>query len=164
MIYGFDTDDRHVATAALMLYAVWRSRDKKRFKVTPEVWGQIERFTKAAAKRSINVARWLDGFKPRVCCDTISPQWMATGLRGRIEVVPIRDGANGIAGYAQFPTPEGQREFMAEAIKRVDERHVVDLLYRETAWIVLLVRDRLEREKPVEQQFNPIDPTTEESL
>ena len=154
MIYGFDTADTHIATAALMVYATWRSRDKKRFKVTPELWGQIERFAKGSAKRATNIARWLEAFKPRVACETISPRWMATGLQGAITIAPVRDSEGTLTGYARAEPRDGTREFLAEAVKRIDERRVIDLLYRETAWVVLLVRDRLEREKPVENQFS----------
>lgn len=48
MIYNFDTNAQHEAVSALLVYAVYRSRDRKRFKVTPEMWGQIERFCKAS--------------------------------------------------------------------------------------------------------------------
>lgn len=32
MIYNFDTSDENAATAAFLVYAVYRSRDTKRFK------------------------------------------------------------------------------------------------------------------------------------
>ena len=36
MIYGFDTEDEANATAALLVYATWRSRDTARYRVTPD--------------------------------------------------------------------------------------------------------------------------------
>ena len=54
MIYGFDTQDKEAATAALIVYAIYRSRDIKRFKVSTQMWGQIERFVKSSAKRAKN--------------------------------------------------------------------------------------------------------------
>lgn len=155
MIYGFDTDEQDAATAALMLYAVYRSRDRKRYKVTPDMWGQIERFAKAAAKRATNIPQWIEQFKPRVACDTIHPRWMQTGIQGRIELTPIKDADGTVTGYVQ-PAVTELREFLTPVLKSVDQRKVVDRLYTETAYIVLLVRDRLEREKPIESQFNVI--------
>jgi hypothetical protein len=38
-------------------------------------------------------------------------------------------------------------------LQEVDHRQVLDFLYRKTALVVLLVRDRLEREKPLEAKF-----------
>jgi hypothetical protein len=156
MIYGFDTDEEDAATAALMLYAVYRSRDRRRHKVTPDMWGQIERFAKASAKRATNIPQWIEGFKPRVSCDTINPRWMRTGIQGRIELTPITDADGMVTAYVQ-PAPVDLREFLTPVLKKVDQRKVVDRLYSETAYIVLLVRDRLEREKPIENQFNIIE-------
>ena len=156
MIYGFDTDEKDAATAALMLYAVYRSRDRKRHKVTPNMWGQIERFAKAAAKRAVNLPQWIEQFKPRVSCDTIHPRWMQTGVQGRIELTPIKDQDGFITGYVQ-PAPTEAREFLTPVLNAVDQRRVIDRIYAETAYVVLLVRDRLEREKPIENQFNIID-------
>ena len=41
MIYNFDTDDKSVGTAALIAYAIYRSRNKQRFKVTPEMFSKL---------------------------------------------------------------------------------------------------------------------------
>lgn len=157
MLYGFDTDDMCAATAALMLYAVYRSRDRKRHKVTPDMWGQIERFAKASAKRSVTIPQWIEQFKPRVSCETIHPRWMQAGIAGRIELTPIKDADGMVTGYVQPSPVENQREFMTQVIAKVDQRGVINRLYSETSYIVLLVRDRLEREKPIESQFNIVN-------
>jgi hypothetical protein len=148
MTYGFDTDDEHAATGALLLYAVWRSRDKQRFRVTPDLWAQVERFTKAAAKRSETLPRFLEALKPRLLCGTIHPRAMAVGLAGGIPLVRTARGE-----LIQVGDAEERREFLTQVFERADHRAVLDLLYRETAWIVLLVRDRLERERPIESRF-----------
>lgn len=149
MHYGFDTDDINAATGALLTYAVYRSRDRRRFKVTPDMWGQIERFVKAAAKRAQTLPAFIESLKPRLCCDTINPRWMEAGVKGDISLL-ARTNAAGKTEYVQFVADE-QREFLTRVLAAVDHRQVIDKLYRETAWIVLLVRDRLEREKPIEQ-------------
>ncbi len=133
MIYGFDTDDPIEATASLCVYAVWRSRDRTRFKITPDVWGRVERFTKASAKRATTVGEFLDALKPRLLCPTIHPRAMAVAY-----------SADYYAGQ------EGPREFLTAVLGGVDNQEVLRKLYRETTLIVLLVRDRLERERPVE--------------
>jgi len=147
MIYGFDTDDLDAATGALLVYAVYRSRDMRRFKVTPDLWSQIERFVKAAAKRADTLPRFLEALKPRLACGTINPKWMEAGIRGALLLGEYATGERvAIAG-------EPHREFLTGVLAQVEHRSVLTLLYRETAWIVLLVRDRLEREKPVETRF-----------
>lgn len=148
MIYQFDTEDEHAATAALLLYCIWRSRDRKRFRIDPDLWSRIERFTKAAAKRAETLPRFIEALKPRLMCATINPRAMAVGVTGEIALIAAGDGA-----YIQPHAPEGQREFLTSVLERADHRQVLDRLYRETAWVVLLVRDRLEREKPIEARF-----------
>lgn len=147
-LHGFDTDDPHAATAALLVYAVWRSRDVARFKITPTVWEQVERFTKAAAKRADSLPRFVEALKPRLMCGTISPRWMAVGMAGDIPAVVTEDGVR-----IQVE-PEGERrEFLARVFAEANTAATLDRLYRETAYIILLVRDRLERERPLEARF-----------
>lgn len=147
MTYGFDTDDLDAATGALLVYAVWRSRDMRRFKVTPDLWSQIERFVKAAAKRAISLPRFLETLKPRLACGTIHPRWMEVGITGELALGRYASGER-----VQLAA-EPQREFLTGVLARVQHRAVLDLLYRETAYLVLLVRDRLERERPMEARF-----------
>lgn len=152
MIYQFDTDDPVAATGALLVYACWRSRNTSRFKVTPDVWGQIERFVKASAKRATSIPRFLEAFKPRVACETIHPRWMEVGIKGDLPAIRLSGGAFVVSGQAEADRPE-QREFLTGVLSEVDHEAVIRLLYRETAWIVLLVRDRLERERPLEARY-----------
>lgn len=149
MRYGFDTDDHATATAALLVYAVWRSRDRTRFKITPDVWGQIERFTKASAKRSREIADFIEAFKPRLLCATIHPRAMAVGIAGA-PVVRFDGGA-----FAELESErDAQREFLTGVLAEADEAAVLYRLYKQTALVILLVRERLERERPVEARFD----------
>ena len=52
MIFGFDTEDGNESTAALLVYAIYRSRNTMQFKVSIDMWDKIERFAKSAAKRA----------------------------------------------------------------------------------------------------------------
>lgn len=153
MRYGFDTDDLDAATAALLVYVVWRSRDRARFKVTPDVWGQVERFTKSSAKRATTLPRFLEALKPRLLCATLHPRAMEVGMTGVIPLVELGTGE-----FAQVEPRDGepQREFLTGVLRAANERRVLDLLYRETAWVILLVRDRLERERPLERRFDTV--------
>ena len=147
MIYGFDTEDEANATAALLVYATWRSRDTVRYRVTPDVWSQVERFTKAAAKRATTLPAFIEALKPRFYAGTLSPRAMEAGIKGPVPLLALGSGA-----VLEVAAPEEQREFMVGVIERADQTAVLDRLYRETAWVVLLVRDRLERERPIESR------------
>lgn len=46
-----------------------------------------------------------------------------------------------------------RREFLTRVIDEADDEAVLDVAYRQTAYVVLLVRDRIEREKPYEAHF-----------
>lgn len=55
-----------------------------------------------------------------------------------------------------------RREFLTRVIDEADDEAVLDVAYRQTAYVVLLVRDRLEREKPYEASFVMHDEVEEE--
>lgn len=161
MIYGFDTSDQHAATAALLVYVVYRSRDRARFTVTPDMWGRIERYVKDAAKRATSLPEFLEALKRagRLNAPTLHPRHLEVGLSGEAPITPVL-GADGKLAYAvQFSTARetGLREFGTQVLERADAAAVIGKLYRETTWVVLLVRDRLEREKPIEQHLDVID-------
>lgn len=145
--YRFETDDVDVATAALLIYAIYRSRNLKRFKVSPDMWSQIERFVKASAKRSQNIPRFIESLKPRLCCETIHPRWMEVGIKG---LTPIVNSA----GYTEYMQDANSREFLTPVVNRCDQKRVIELLYKETAYCVLLVRARLEEEKLIESRID----------
>lgn len=48
---------------------------------------------------------------------------------------------------------QGRREFLTRVLDEADDRAVLEVAYKQTAYVVLLVRDRLEREKPYEAEF-----------
>ncbi len=147
MYYNFDTDDHTAATAALLVYAIYRSRDAKRFKVTPDMWGMIERAAKSASKRARDLGDFIEKLKPKLHCPTIHPRWAKTLPDGLISMKMMPDGT-----VAQVQD-KGRRQFLTDVLQEVDPREVLDYLYRKTALVVLFVRDRLEREKPIEARF-----------
>jgi hypothetical protein len=144
MIYNFDTTNKVQATAALLVYAIYRSRDKKRFKITPEMWGQIKRFIEAASKRSKNIPVFIDQFSKKMSCDSINPKWVEVAVKGRL----FQSGSC----FIDIPQPD-KRQFLTEVLNDVDHKQVVKCLNTETQYVVMLVRDRLETEKPLESTF-----------
>lgn len=49
-----------------------------------------------------------------------------------------------------------KREFMTDIIESGKDEEVLYQLYKETARVIMLVRDRLEREKPIETKLETI--------
>lgn len=144
MFYNFDIEDQKFAVAALLVYCVYRSRDVKRFKITPDMWGQIERATKGAAKRAEDLGDFLEKIKPKLHCATIQPRWAKTIPDGFKTLQKQDDGS-----YIEV-ADLGRRQFLTDVIQAIDHRAVLEILYHKTSLIILLVRDRLEREKPLE--------------
>ena len=148
MIYNFDTTDENAATAAFLVYAVYRSRDMKRFKVTPSMWDMIERAVKSVAKRAEDMAEFIEKLKPKLACASIKPKWAKTIPDGMISMIQGPSGE-----LMQIGQDQEKRQFMTDVIEDGNDRAVLDVLYRKAAYVVLLVRDRIEREKPYEAQF-----------
>jgi hypothetical protein len=147
MLYRFDTTDEPAAIAALLLYATYRSRDKTRFKVSPDMWEQMTRFVKASAKRARSLPEFLNGLMPRLCCGALNPRWMMTGERGLI-------AHTSVSGHTEYVESPDVRQFLTGILERADDAQVLKRLFKETAWIVLLVRDRLESEKLLESHLS----------
>lgn len=147
MLFGFDTKDEIIASGALLVYAVYRSRNKNRGPSGTDMWGQIERFARASAKRADSVGDFIAAFKRRMACETINPRWCKTGIiAGRVARTDTGEimvfGGDG----------EEQRDFMIQIVecKAEKQAQIVEAIYEHTQRIILLVRDRLEREKPIE--------------
>jgi len=146
MIYGFDTSEEDVAAAALVVYAIYRSRDRSRYKVSPTMWEQIERFIKSSAKRAKTLSEFVEKFKPKLSCGTISPRWCEAGIKNDIGLMSIS------GGHLIEVVDDDRREFLTTVVNKCSDG-AVKALYKEPSWIVLLVRERLEREKSVEKKL-----------
>lgn len=144
MIYGFETQDENAGIGALMVYGIYRSRDIKRFKVTPDMWGQIERAVKSSAKRALDMTGFIEKLKPKLSCSTIKPQYM------KLSDETISMATNPETGEIYQLNETGKREFWVKILEDSDHEKVLDRLYNRTSLIIALVRDRLEREKPLE--------------
>jgi hypothetical protein len=151
MIYNFDTSDEPAAVAAFLVYATYRSRDVKRFKITPGMWDTIERAVKSVAKRAPDLGVFLERLKPKLACASIKPKWAKTVPDGMITMI------RGPHGELIERSGPDRRQFMTDVIEAADHKAVLAVLYQKAAYVVLLVRDRLEREKPIEGLITEAD-------
>lgn len=152
MLFGFDTEDERIAAGALLIYVVYRSRNKNRGPSGLDMWGQIERFARASAKRAETLGDFVSAFKRRMACDTINPYWCNTGI---VAGKTVRTDTGEIM---VFGDNESHRDFLVEIMERELEKQneIIEMLYDQTQRIILLVRDRLEREKPIEGRFEEV--------
>lgn len=149
MYYGFDTRDENAAVGALIVYAIWRSRDKRRFKIDTEVWGRVERFVKSCAKRAVDLGGFIERLKAKMECPTINPRYCSAGAK----VLTMIEGPS---GELISRSGDNSRTFLMDILAVADETAVLKTLYEKTALVILLVRDRLEREKPYEAEITKI--------
>ncbi len=151
MIFNFDTSNEDAATAAFLVYAIYRSRDMKRFKITPGMWDTIERAVKSVAKRADDLGEFIEKLKPKLSCASIKPKWAKTVPDGMVTLIQGPGGE-----LMEIGADQERRQFMTDVLESADDRAVLDVLYKKAAYVVLLVRDRLEREKPYEAQFEDV--------
>lgn len=108
------------------------------------MWGRIERAVKSCALSALDLEEFIDRFKAKMQCSTIHPSYMRSDLGvGQTLVEDRRTGEI-------FGTGEQRREFWVEVLETADHEAVLGSLYRQASTVVALVRDRLEREKPLE--------------
>lgn len=80
-----------------------------------------------------------------MACGTINPKWTSTGILKKTATILE-------TGEIITQTKDTKdRDFMIEIMESPQEyqKQVIDMIYKQTQRIVLLVRDRLEREKIV---------------
>lgn len=141
MIYGFETNNENLALSSLLVYAVFKSRDTSKFKVTPDMWGIIERQVKASAKRSISILDFLENFKKKLKTSSIQPRFMNYDNKKEKLTIELEDGT--------LVEREEKRKnyFWTNEIENADNRAVLNELYNHTNFVILLVREKLEIEK-----------------
>lgn len=145
MLLGFNTENEIKAKAAMLIYVVYKSRDPKRGPSGLDMWGQIERFAKAAAKRSEGIDEFINSFKRKMACSTINPYWFRNDI-SETNVAVLKNGT--IMSFGKDLRAFGLEIFDDEE----NGKSVVDCIYSKTQIVILLVRDRLEREKMFAQE------------
>ena len=83
-----------------------------------------------------------------MACETINPKWCESGSQ---VMAAIEDELGNIV-----VSGDKGRQFLTEIIEGGNDQEILYQLYRETARVIMLVRDRLEREKPIETKLEQI--------
>ena len=85
-----------------------------------------------------------------MACESINPKWCEVGS-DIMTAFQNEDGTIIMTG-----NDGKKREFLTEIIESGKDEEVLYQLYKETARVIMLVRDRLEREKPIETKLENI--------
>ena len=142
MTYGFETEEKHHALAALIIYVVYRSRNLKRFKVSTKMWEQITNFAKLSAKKSLTLGEFIERFRKPMCCETLQNRYCIIDEQHAQSARVLADGSVVMSG-------KQDKAFLTSLINDADDKKVLDLIYKETAFVIHTVRERLENEKNI---------------
>lgn len=147
MILNFDTNDESKARAAFLVYAIYQSRNREKGPKGFEMWAQIERFVRSASKRAESIDEFVQTFKRKMSCDTINPRYTRTSENSSAAKINA-DGSIWIK--------ENVRDFGIDIFNSDTETQekILDALYRKTQAVILLVRERTDREKNFEEVTN----------
>lgn len=131
MYYGFDTEDLGHAKAALLLYAMYRSREKNSSLNGLDTWTRFTSYIRGAALKSMTTAEFVQEFCRKAAVGAIVPRYLDTG-----EPVRMSDGTMVMA--------DGVYDYRASII---GDDALLSLYRRESVYLTLLVRERIQREK-----------------
>lgn len=132
MLYQFDTDSLDHAKAALLLYAMYRSRKKESPLNGLETWERCQTFVRGACLKASTTAEFVQAFCKKAKIDSVKPRYLSTGT----PVVMPDTGelilSDSVADY--------RLGIMAD-------NSLLRLYNTESLYIIMLVRERIQREK-----------------
>lgn len=132
MQFGFDTDSEVRGRAALLLYAMYRSRSEASALNGLETWNRFASFTKGAALKATTTAEFCDQFCKMAKVPSVKPRY----LKSDDGMVFMPDGSiiqsTGVDDYK---------------IEIVEDNSLLKLFEKESQLLVMLVRERIQREK-----------------
>lgn len=132
MLYQFDTDSLAHAKAALLLYGMYRSRKKESPLNGLETWDRFQTFVRGACLKASTTAEFVQAFCKKAKIDSVKPRYLSTG-----EPVVMPDTgelivSGGLADYR---------------LGIIADDSLLRLYNTESMYLIMLVRERIQREK-----------------
>lgn len=157
MIYGFDTKHQEAALGALIVYGMYRSRDMRRFKIRPDMWTTISNAVGGCALRAVDLWDFIEKLKPKLCVGELRPKWMAVEDNPILTFTRRVDPGTGEIIERNIDQQANRRQFWVDIIDSANHETTLRMLSHRTSYIIALVRDRLERERPYEAELEEED-------
>lgn len=132
MLYQFDTDSLDHAKAALLLYAMYRSRGLDSPLTGVETWNRFSSFMRGACLKASTTAQFVQEFCRKAKIDSVKPKYLSTGE-------PVA-----IAGSEELIVSEGYHDYQLGII---EDNSLLKLFNSEPLYLIMLVRERIQREK-----------------
>lgn len=132
MQFGFITEDLKRAKAALLLYAVYRSRPKTSSLNGLETWNRFTSYIRGACLKSENTAQFINVFCKMAGVGSIKPIYLETD-GGMME---LSDGS--------LIFSDRVKEYKIDII---EDDSLMPIFENEGQLLVMLIRERIQREK-----------------
>lgn len=132
MQFGFDTESVAHGKCALLLYAMYRSRNNSSSLNGLDTWNRFAAYVKGAALKSTTTAEFCDNFCKMAKVPSIKPCFLKTdnGL------VQMPDGT--------LISSDNVKDYKLSVI---EDNEIMPLFRNESQYLVMLVRERIQREK-----------------
>lgn len=137
MLYQFDTDSVSHGKAALLLYAMYRSRKKDSPLNGMETWDRFQTFVRGACLKAGTTAEFVQAFCRKAKIDSVRPRYLDTG-----EPVLMPD-------TGELILSEGIKDYRLEILA---DNSLLQLYNTESLYLIMLVRERIQREKMIFQE------------
>lgn len=135
MLYNFDTDNRKLANAALVLYALYKSRGQKSPMNGIETWNRVESYCVGACKKSRTTSEFVTKFKELGKVGAIKPRYLADPTKSTA-VVGMPDGT--------LVESDKVKDYRTGLLEDDEVRKTIETEY---PLVTILVRERIQREK-----------------
>lgn len=133
MQYKFDTESIEHGKAALLLYAMYKSRNNSSPLNGLETWDRFNTFVRGACLKSSTTAEFIQNFCKKAKIDSIKPTYLC------VEDYPVK-----VAGTNELILSDSLYNYSLDIFS--DDK-ILTLLSSETLYLIMLVRERIQREK-----------------
>ena len=147
MQYKFDTDSLSHARAALLLYAMYRSRNQNSPLNGLETWERLQSFVRGACLKASTTAEFVQAFCKKAKIDSVKPRYLSTGE-------PVR-----MPNTGELIMSPNVEDYRLEILK---DNSLLRLFNTESLYLIMLVRERIQREKIYMQEENSDGNTQED--
>lgn len=131
MQFGFDTESVEHGRAALLLYAMFKSRDRSSSLNGLETWSRFTSYIRGASLKSRTTAEFVQNFCRMAKISSIRPRYLTEG------------------GFVQLPTGEliASDNIKDYRLSLFENNDLMGLYEKEGVYLTMLVRERIQRER-----------------
>ena len=132
MLYQFDTESLKHAKAALLLYAMYRSRSEKSALNGLETWDRFGAYIKGACLKSVSTAEFVQNFCAKAKIESVKPKYLYTG------------GPVVMPETGELISSDSVKDYQ---VGLFEDNSLLPLIERESMYLIMLVRERIQRDK-----------------